>query len=104
MMHTQQRLPVMVPSGFLGAGKTTLMNLNLNNRQEKRVAVIVDHMSEVNIAANLLLAAGANLSRTEALVDIRARLGSFLPHTKRMGTSARRKSRDPFPEQRRGEA
>lgn len=69
-MNQSSVIPVTVLSGYLGSGKTTVLNHVLNNREGVKVAVIVNDMSEINVDARLVQSE-TSLSRTdEKLVEM----------------------------------
>ncbi|WP_096198921.1 GTP-binding protein [Bacillus sp. FJAT-45350] len=64
------KIPVTVLSGYLGSGKTTILNHVLNNRQGLKVAVIVNDLSEVNIDSELIKEGGGLSRIDEKLVEM----------------------------------
>jgi len=64
------RIPVLLLTGYLGSGKTTLVNHLLANRQGIRYAVIVNDIGEVNIDASLIQKGGIVGQSDESLVAL----------------------------------
>jgi len=64
------RLPVTVLSGFLGAGKTTVLHHLLRHAGGRRLAVLVNDMTETNIDAALLDAEGSRARGSEGMVEL----------------------------------
>ena len=67
---TTKELPVLLLTGYLGSGKTTLVNHILANKQGIRFAVIVNDIGEVNIDADLIQKGGVVGKKDESLVAL----------------------------------
>ncbi len=65
-----QETPVLLLTGYLGSGKTTLVNRILANRKGIKFAVIVNDIGEVNIDADLIEKDGVVGKKDESLVAL----------------------------------
>ena len=65
-----KRIPVSLLTGYLGAGKTTVLNHILANQEGYKVAVIVNDIGEVNIDASLIAKGGAVTQKDDNLVPL----------------------------------
>lgn len=66
----KKTIPITLLTGYLGSGKTTLINYILTNKDNKKIAVIVNDIGEVNIDANLIEKGGIVTERDESLVAL----------------------------------
>lgn len=66
----RNEIPVLLLTGYLGSGKTTLVNKILSNRKGIRFAVIVNDIGEVNIDADLIQKGGVVDKNDDSLVPL----------------------------------
>ena len=69
-MNSFKAVPITLLTGYLGAGKTTLINHILNNQKGYKVAVIVNDIGEVNIDADLIQRGGVVTEKDDNLVAL----------------------------------
>lgn len=69
-MMERKLVPVTLLTGYLGAGKTTVLNQVLSNQKGYKVAVIVNDIGEVNIDASLIAKGGQVTQKDENLVPL----------------------------------
>jgi len=63
-------LPITLLTGYLGAGKTSLLNHVLRNQQGYKVAVIVNDIGEVNIDSELIAKDGQVNEQDQNLIPL----------------------------------
>ena len=67
---TKKTVPITLLTGYLGSGKTTLINHILTNQEKYKIAVIVNDIGEVNIDASLIEQGGVVTEKDESLVAL----------------------------------
>ena len=66
----RQEIPVLLLTGYLGSGKTTLVNRILSNERGIKFAVIVNDLGEINIDADLIQKGGVVNQQDDSLVAL----------------------------------
>lgn len=67
---SNKEMPILLLTGYLGSGKTTLVNRILKNKKGIRFAVIVNDIGEVNIDADLIQQGGVVGKKDDSLVAL----------------------------------
>ncbi len=69
-MQTHEKIPVTVVTGFLGAGKTTLVRHLLGHAKGKRIALIINEFGELGVDKDVLAACGDETCREEDMIEL----------------------------------
>ena len=67
---TPQKIPATVITGFLGAGKTTLIRHMLENARGRRIALIINEFGDVGVDGQILKGCGDALCREEDVIEL----------------------------------
>ena len=65
-----QKIPATVITGFLGAGKTTLIRNMLENAQGRRIALVINEFGDIGVDGEILKACGDALCREEDVIEL----------------------------------
>ena len=68
-MNTE-KIPVTVITGFLGAGKTTLVRHVLGHAKGKRLALIINEFGDIGVDKSVLAACGEDTCREEDMIEL----------------------------------
>ena len=68
--QNNKTIPVLLLTGYLGSGKTTLVNRILSNKRGIKFAVIVNDIGEVNIDADLIEKGGVVGKKDDSLLAL----------------------------------
>ena len=67
---TTRKVPITIVTGFLGAGKTTLVRHTLENAKGRRLALIVNEFGDVGVDGTILRSCGAESCPEENIVEL----------------------------------
>ncbi len=65
-----QKIPATVITGFLGAGKTTLIRNMLENARGRRIALIINEFGDVGVDGEILKGCGDDVCREEDVIEL----------------------------------
>jgi cobalamin biosynthesis protein CobW len=69
-MNVTAKIPATIVTGFLGAGKTTLIRHILENVRDRRLALIVNEFGDVGVDGEILRACGIDNCPDENIVEL----------------------------------